>query len=410
MAQSRVSWYILSAAVGCAALAYLATSLCGEGTTRPHPVARVPTCDDQTVPRGRIAFEDRAPEASSGISVVSTEGEIVALSRGDDRSPLWSPAGDTIAFWRVEARTAGGRQLWQLHVAILGIGEVADAEAGVFGLPGPVAWSLENQLAFAVLPTPEEVTDSSLAEATYVDLYIADADFAHVEHLGKGTSAFAWSPDATRIAYQSGASIIVMTLGLGGKSEAAQLPRDERGNVERVEALVWTPDGAAIMYRTESSELIRARADGSGGEEIVKGLGREWTLSPDGKRLAYISEERLRILDMDANVVWANGVQGNFAYLRWAPDSTRLVFWLDGDIYSVKPDGSDLTLVAADAWLPAWSPDSTSLLFMKVSESDPLPGPYKDWEEPSQIWVSDRDGCKSHPVAHNRAFSPVWGP
>lgn len=57
----------------------------------------------------------------------------------------------------------------------------------------------------------------------------------------------------------------------------------------------------------------------------------------------------------------------NKEHLRWAPDSTRLLFTIgsiySSSIYVVQADGTGSVKVT-DGWMPEWSPDGTQIAFI----------------------------------------------
>jgi hypothetical protein len=116
------------------------------------------------------------------------------------------------------------------------------------------------------------------------------------------------------------------------------------------EVAAWAPDGSRIawidfmedggIYGGHAHVLSFVNPDGTGVREAVGPL---------------VPEE-----------------EGQSQSLAWAPDGSRLVFWVaaqdtgSGQIWVVKADGSGLTKLTAagdDRW-PTWSPDGTRLAFV----------------------------------------------
>jgi len=104
----------------------------------------------------------------------------------------------------------------------------------------------------------------------------------------------------------------------------------------------------------------------------------------------------------------------------WSPDGTTLAVTAWGsesaDVYTIKPDGSDRTLVLRDASSPSWSSDGTQLVVVRdtcVSTSAPCSG-----GEPSAtgLAIVNADGTGVRALGQNRAeeshyvSAPEWSP
>ena len=215
-----------------------------------------------------------------------------------------------------------------------------------------------------------------------------------------GVYSFAWSADGTEIAYLAG-----HPPGLNAPTSLALYLVDANGNNPRKLAscgdcgagldadssIAWSPDGSRIavtrqtglaqdlwLVNVKTGALSRlndcasgkACADASaewspGGQAIVfsrwvKGqVASIYTMRPDGTHLKLI-----------AAVAGAQDPQ-------WSPDGREIAFQANNGIYTVKADGTQVTQIAAAGGLagePAWSPDGTKLLYTK---SSPNPGASK---------------------------------
>ena len=76
-----------------------------------------------------------------------------------------------------------------------------------------------------------------------------------------------------------------------------------------------------------------------------------------------------------------------------------------GDIYRVKPDGSDLVRVTngpGSNITPVWSPDGEQIAFTRITAED----------EQSDIYVVGRDGGKVTQLTFSKGLNggPVWRP
>ena len=122
------------------------------------------------------------------------------------------------------------------------------------------------------------------------------------------------------------------------------------------------------------------------------------TSSPDGKRIAFISERDLTsdlyVMDSDGNNM-VRLTQDNFLEGRpsWTPDGARIAFssfrWVVGnwEIYAMDADGQNVTRLAKHRWQdgsPSWSPDELKLRFESARDGR--------LNTPEHIFVMNADG------------------
>lgn len=135
-------------------------------------------------------------------------------------------------------------------------------------------------------------------------------------------------------------------------------------------------DASAVLGYRSLRLLVVMTLDGRDVRRVASGEitgAPRW--SPDGRRLAFVENGELSVVEVDGPGSWRLGK--NRSDPAWSPDGSRIAFLLGGrrsvGLYTISPDGTDerrITTVAVgggsrDGWEQsvAWSPDSTMLLY-----------------------------------------------
>ena len=149
--------------------------------------------------------------------------------------------------------------------------------------------------------------------------------------------------------------------------------------------LTWSPDGQWIAFgyvgylqsrKTQGAKIMMVKRDGTNAQDLTDGLPNSGfpSWSPDGKKIVYRvwggNDWGLRILNVENRSVKVLTTEyDNLPF--WSPDGKLISFTRkhdnnNFDIYTIKPDGSDLrqltTSPANDAHA-FWTDDSKYLMW-----------------------------------------------
>ena len=225
------------------------------------------------------------------------------------------------------------------------------------------------------------------------------------------------SPDGSHIAFLSnrtGADELFVISADGTGETQLTFTSDEVGNP------AWTADGKHILFAIfakEISHLYSIDPDGKNLRDIASVLGRAPTLSPDGKKLLYmsgtwtatrlmlsqLSGSNARQISDGSSIAWNN---------HWSPDGKRIAFTSrtdpDGElaIFVMNADGthrrqlSHFAPGSGNAQWPVWSPDGRQLAIQ-------VNGPQKKDHQSAQASVMGGHHHQSA-VASAKADAHIW--
>ena len=149
-----------------------------------------------------------------------------------------------------------------------------------------------------------------------------------------------WSRSAWRIS----AAVLLITGALTGM---ARLDREAR----QVETTSSTPPAPAHRQVT------------------FTGVGRAPTISPDGARIAYVSDQgldkQLIVQELAGGPPLAVFTAPELGDLRWSPDGTELIIWTRGagrsGVYVLPQMGGTPRAIARGQFIACWSPDGSTI-------------------------------------------------
>lgn len=211
-------------------------------------------------------------------------------------------------------------------------------------------------------------------------------------NLGMRTTCAVWFPDGSEILITDDAAF-----GPGAPLRPAVLDPDG-SNLRRLDATRnpdlnlgcgdVSPDGTRIALegfgrdghpRLDGIYSVRA-SDGGGLVRLLRGPVSPPRYSPDGTRLSFF-ESKPGVSPTGSGALFVMGADGSkpvritpwghaFMDHAWSPDGTWIAFQRPfGQLYLVRPDGSDLHRVPLDldagtgALNPSWSPDGGWIVF-----------------------------------------------
>jgi Tol biopolymer transport system component len=221
------------------------------------------------------------------------------------------------------------------------------------------------------------------------EVYSAAADGSDVKRL-TWAHAFAqdpaWSPDGSRIAYESSdqSSFHLFVMNQDG-SDRHIVPSDAALSSGDDVQPAWSPGGSQIAFSSTRSSggswhIWVMNADGTNLHELPSSFSQHPAWSPDGLRIAGDNGDGpLFVIDADGTNEHRLTTPPAFRYDEspdWSPEGSSLVFSersFDGTtsaLYAIGADGSGLRQLTSGTYAdyrPSWSPDGTTIVFDRRS-------------------------------------------
>jgi hypothetical protein len=125
---------------------------------------------------------------------------------------------------------------------------------------------------------------------------------------------------------------------------------------------VWSPDGTKIAYDSAGSIHIILAAGGSD-STLIAGTDPSW--SPDGTQLVFASGSAIFTCTVSSCAGSINQIVASGSKPAWSPDGTTIAFQSGSNVNVIPVGGTaaDIDLVSAGS-SPSWSPDSDSIAFV----------------------------------------------
>jgi Tol biopolymer transport system component len=334
-----------------------------------------------------------------------------------NRSPAFSPDGETIAF-RSE-RDGGGVFL---------MGSTGESVRRLTDLGQNPSWSPDGrQIVVSSGSFENPQNRSSTARLLVVDVQTGQA--RNVLEVGDGVQP-SWSPHGQRIAFWglrpgTGQRDIWTVAADGSESKSGGVSVTNDAPVDWNP--VWAPDGTELYFsssRGGTMNIWRIGIDEASGkprgEPEALTTPALWSgsfsVSRDGRRIAYANldwrSRLMRVAFDPAKGVLAGSPEVILSTTQpvrdhaVSPDGTWLAFTRTGvqeDLFLVKMDGSEYRRLTNDVprdRSPAWSPDGGDLLF------------YSDRSGVYELWAIHPDGSGLRQVTHlgGSLLFPAWSP
>lgn len=269
---------------------------------------------------------------------------------------------------------------------------------------------------------PRGVAASRIAYVRGQTLRMIDSDGAGDVQVPADSNALSpsWDPSGTRLVYPTyGANSRIIVINLAtGQSTTIQ----EKIWNTSLTTPIFAPDGASVLYTRSDDDSYSTlwRIPLAGGDphliEKGKGISSSPSMSPDGRRIAFMTDRvghnEVYIIDADgANPTWITQIAGdlNESSYRgepdWSPDGITVAFQsrLAGSFQIMTVNLRDnmatrLTDVGENQ-SPSWAPDGRHIVFTSNrSGSD-------------QLWILDtRSGVARQLTNQSGAKYGAWSP
>jgi Tol biopolymer transport system component/DNA-binding winged helix-turn-helix (wHTH) protein len=159
---------------------------------------------------------------------------------------------------------------------------------------------------------------------------------------------------------------------------------------------------AMVLVQLGRQRAPQATADPTHRQVTFTGREGAPTLSPDGRRIAYVSndspERKVIVQELAGGSPLKIFSAPEAGHLRWSPDGTELLVWTRGagrsGVFIISQMGGAPRLVAPEMYIGCWSPDGSTIAVAGFSRG--------------QIWLMDRQGAHQRTLSTPDVSGAIW--
>ncbi|MDQ6802488.1 MAG: PDZ domain-containing protein [Acidobacteriota bacterium] len=305
-------------------------------------------------------------------------------TRSNDTDPMW--IGDKVYF---RSDRAGEFNLFSYDPATKQVAQLTRfSDWPILGATAGSGKIIFERGGYLSLLDPRSGSDNRLKIGVAADLNETRPRFAKGAKYVRNASL---SPSGARAAFEFRGEIVTIPMEKG----------DDRNLTQSVSANdrnpIWSPDGKLIAYFTDESgenELRIAPQDGKGAVRNIKmngaGFYRDINWSPDGTKISYQdNSSSLYLLDVASGAstkLESNTMQGDIDQ-AWSPDSKWIAYTHNSvqnfntiQLYSLDQKKSfPLTDGLEQAIAPVFDPGGKYLYFIVSTDAGPLADFFSMW-------------------------------